>query len=201
MGGIMKCLVNDCDSSVRVISLGLCYKHYVRQKTHGTTEVRKYSRGTLEERFWNFVDKKSQDECWHWIGQILSNGYGRISLGAKKDGSEGAHRVSWKLHNKKDIPDGMYVMHKCDNPSCVNPNHLSIGTPKDNTQDMIGKGRKKVVSPKGEGNGKSLLDAEKVRLIRSSTLNHAALGRQLGVSPNCIRGVRTGRTWSHIEDL
>ena len=89
-------------------------------------------------------------------------------------------------------------MHKCDNPCCVNPNHLTIGTPKENTQDMIAKGRKRVVSPKGEGNGKSLLDEEKVRFIRSSTLNHAELGRQLGVSPNCIRGVRIGRTWSHI---
>jgi hypothetical protein len=199
MGGFMKCSVIDCDGSVRVISLGLCYKHYVRQKTHGTTELKKYSHGTLEERFWNFVSKKSEDECWHWTGQILSNGYGRISLGAKKDGAEGAHRVSWKLHNKKDIPDGMFDMHKCDNPSCVNPNHLSIGTPKDNTQDMITKGRKKVVSPKGEGNGKSLLNAEKVMLIRESKLNHAELGRQLGVSPNCIRSVRTGRTWSHVN--
>jgi hypothetical protein len=201
MGGFMKCSVIDCDGSVRVISLGLCYKHYVRQKTHGTTELKKYSHGTLEERFWNFVSRKSEDECWHWTGQILSNGYGRISLGAKKDGSEGAHRVSWKLHNKKDIPNGMFVMHKCDNPSCVNPYHLSIGTPKDNTQDMIQKGRKRTVSPKGEGNGKSLLNAEKVRLIRSSKLNHAELGRQLGVSTGCVRSVRSGRTWSHIEDL
>jgi hypothetical protein len=197
----MKCCVDGCDVDVRVKNLSLCYKHYVRFKIHGTVGFKKCARGTLEERFWNFVDKKSQDECWHWVGQILSNGYGRISLGSKKDGNGLAHRVSWKLHNKKDIPDGMYVMHKCDNPSCVNPYHLSIGTPKDNTQDMIQKGRKRTVSPKGEGNGKSLLDAEKVRLIRSSTLNHAALGRQLGVSPNCIRGVRTGRTWSHIEDL
>jgi hypothetical protein len=94
MGGFMKCLVDGCDSSVRVISLGLCYKHYVRQKTHGTTEIKKYSRGTLEERFWRFVDKKSEDDCWHWTGQLLPNGYGRISLGAKVDGSDGAHRVS-----------------------------------------------------------------------------------------------------------
>jgi hypothetical protein len=197
----MKCCVDDCDADVRVKNLSLCYKHYVRFKTHGSVGFKKHARGTLEERFWNFVDKKSEDECWHWTGQILATGYGRISLGAKKDGNEGAHRVSWKLHNKKDIPSGMFVMHKCDNPKCVNPYHLSIGTPKDNTQDMIAKGRKRVVSPKGEGNGKSLLDAEKVRLIRSSKLSHVELGRQLGVSSNCIRGVRIGRTWSHIEDL
>jgi len=197
----MKCLVNGCEADVRVKSLSLCYKHYVRFKTHSSVGFKKHARGTLEERFWNFVDKKSEDECWHWTGQILSNGYGRISVGARNLGNELAHRVSWRLANKQEIPEKMVVMHKCDNPKCVNPNHLNIGTHKQNTQDMITKGRKRVVSPKGEGNGKSLLDAEKVRLIRSSKLNHAELGRQLGVSTSCIRGVRTGRTWSHIEDL
>ncbi len=195
----MKCSVDGCDVAVRVKSLGLCYKHYVRFKTHGVVEQKKYAHGSLEERFWRFVDKKEESECWEWLGQRLSNGYGRISLGAKLLGSDGAHRVSWKLFNKADIPEkGMFVMHKCDNPSCVNPHHLSIGTPKENTQDMIAKGRKRVVSPKGEGNGKSLLNEEKVRLIRSSTLSHAGIARELGVSPNCVRGVRIGRTWTHI---
>jgi len=199
MGGFMKCSVDGCDVLVRVKSLGLCYKHYVRFKTHGVVEQKKYAHGSLEERFWRFVDKKEESKCWEWLGQRLSNGYGRISLGAKSLGSEGAHRVSWKLFNKADIPEGMFVMHKCDNPSCVNPHHLSIGTPKENTQDMIAKGRKRTVSPKGEGNGKSLLNEEQVRLIRSSTLSHAAIARELGVSPNCVRGVRIGRTWTHIQ--
>lgn len=195
----MKCAIEDCES--KVVGWGYCQKHYIRVKKYGSPHAKKNDQSTLEERFWRFVTKCGDNDCWNWDGQKLPSGYGRISLGAKILGSEGAHRVSWKLHNKKDIPDGMFVMHKCDNPSCVNPNHLSIGTPKDNTQDMIAKGRKKVVSPKGEGNGKSLLDAKKVRLIRSSTLNHAALGRQLGVSTGCVRSVRSGRTWSHIEDL
>ena len=197
----MKCSVDGCDSEVRVKSLSLCYKHYVRFKTHGSVEFKKCARGTLEERFWNFVDKQSDEDCWEWKGQRLSNGYGRIALGAKKDGAEGAHRVSWRLANKQEIPAGMFVMHKCDNPSCVNPNHLSIGTPKENTQDMIAKGRKRTVAPKGDKNGKALLNEDKVRLIRSSTLSHAALAKQLGVSTNCIRGVRIGRTWSHVGNL
>ncbi len=95
----------------------------------------------------------------------------------------------------------MHIMHLCDNPICVNPKHLRLGTAKDNTQDMIQKGRKRTVAPKGDLNGKAILDEEKVRLIRESKLNHAELGRQLGVSPNCIRGVRIGRTWSHIVQL
>jgi len=193
----MKCSVDECDSDVVV--LRYCQKHYQRVKKYGSPNPKKYSQGTLEDRFWRMVDKKSESECWKWQGQILASGYGRISLGSKKDGAEGAHRVSWKIFNKTSIPDGMFVMHKCDNPSCVNPHHLSIGTPKENTADMIAKGRKRTVAPKGEGNGKSLLNEEKVRIIRSSTLNHAALGRELGVSPNCVRGVRIGRTWTHIQ--
>lgn len=196
MGGYMKCVVEDCLDEV--VSWGYCQKHYVRVKKYGSPHAKKNEHSTLEKRFWRFVTKKSESECWQWEGQILSNGYGRISLGAKKLGAEGAHRVSWRLANKKDIPQGLYVMHKCDNPSCVNPNHLTIGTPKENTQDMIQKGRKRNVAPLGNENGKALLDAEKVLLIRSSNLSHAELARQLKVSPNCIRGVRIGRTWSHI---
>lgn len=193
----MNCKYDGCKD--KVVGRGYCQKHYRRYMKYGSPDSKKNDHASLEVRFWRYVDKKQDNECWRWLGQRLSNGYGRISLGAKSLGSDGAHRISWKLFNKTDIPDGMFVMHKCDNPSCVNPHHLSIGTPKENTQDMIAKGRKRVVSPKGEGNGKSLLNEEKVRLIRSSTLSHAAIGRELGVSPNCVRGVRIGRTWTHIK--
>ena len=193
----MTCIYPDCGKEVA--AWGYCQKHYKRTKKYGSPHPKKNDQAPLSERFWRFVDRKSEDECWNWIGNKLKSGYGQISIGAKKEMSKGAHRVSWELANDKSIPDGMYIMHKCDNPSCVNPNHLTIGTAKENTQDMIQKGRKKTVAPLGEENGKSLLNAEKVLLIRASTLNHAALGRQLNVSPNCIRGVRTGRTWSHIK--
>ncbi len=195
----MKCSVDGCVNDVKVKGLGYCQKHYKRFMKYGSTSPQKYSQESLENRFWRMVGKSSESECWEWQGQKLSNGYGRISLGAKKLGSDGAHRISWKLFNKQDIPEGMFVMHKCDNPSCVNPHHLSIGTPKENVQDMIAKGRKRVVSPKGEGNGKSLLNEEQVRTIRASKLSHAAMARELGVSPNCVRGVRIGRTWTHIQ--
>lgn len=151
----------------------------------------------LEERFWRFVDKKSDNECWNWLGQKI-RGYGRISVGKRGESSLGAHRFSWQMHSKKYIPKGMFVMHSCDNPSCVNPKHLSLGTPKDNSDDMILKGRKKIVVPVGENNGKAIINADIVRQIRASDMNHTALGRLLGVSPNCVRGVRTGRTWKHI---
>jgi hypothetical protein len=152
----------------------------------------------LVERFWRFVDKKSDNECWNWLGQTIK-GYGRISAGQRGDNSLGAHRVSWEIHNNQKIPNGMFVMHSCDNPSCVNPTHLSIGTPKDNSDDMIAKGRKKIVIPLGEKNGKAIINADIVRLIRNSDLSNAKLARQLNVSNGCIRSVRSKRTWKHIE--
>lgn len=192
----MQCKAEGCEAKHK--AKGFCYKHYVRFKKYGSPDDRKWSQATLEVRFWNKVNKRSDDECWLWLGQLMPNGYGRISLGAKNLGGEGAHRVSWKLSNNQDIPPKMVVMHSCDNPKCVNPKHLSLGTPKENTQDMISKGRMVVVPPVGKENGKAILDEEKVKLIRASTESHAALGRRLGVSPNCVRGVRTGRTWSHV---
>lgn len=84
------------------------------------------------KRFWDKVDIKEPDDCWEW--QAGFNGrYGSFNNGY-------AHRFSWELHNSK-IPDGMYICHTCDNPKCVNPNHLFAGTQKDNMQDMVKKGR------------------------------------------------------------
>lgn len=191
------CSVVGCGAKRK--SFGLCYKHYVRLKKHGTPESVKWTQGSVEERFWRNVVKGSASDCWEWNGTMQPNGYGRLSLGAKSEGSEGAHRISWRLHNKTEIPKGMHVMHSCDNPKCVNPSHLSVGTPKQNTQDMIAKGRKVIASPVGNDNGKAIINPDIVRQIRQSNESHAALARKFGISPNCVRGVRIGRTWSHVD--
>lgn len=183
----------------KVAAKGFCQKHYKRLMKYGSPNDRKHHQAPMEQRFWRFVDKKSDDECWEWLGSKRPNGYGQISRPTRKESGVSAHRYSWELANKSTIPENMVVMHSCDNPSCVNPNHLSIGTHQENALDMIRKGRNRVVAPKGEWNGKSILTEEMVKEIRSSTLSHAALGRKLGVSPNCVRGVRIGRTWSHVK--
>lgn len=93
----------------------------------------------LAERFWLRV-KKTECGCWLWTGSKARCGYGTIGLGRRGDGTAYAHRVSYELH-VGPIPGGMLALHKCDVRTCVNPAHLFLGTKRDNTQDMMRKGR------------------------------------------------------------
>lgn len=90
---------------------------------------------TPEQRFWKYVHKT--ESCWLWTGSKVSGRCGNCSAFSS---GELAHRVSWRLH-KGPIPEGLYVCHKCDNGFCVNPDHMFLGTQKDNMDDMISKGR------------------------------------------------------------
>jgi len=103
-------------------------------------------RHPIADRFWPKVDKNGSapehcpelGPCWVWTGAHVPWGYGQIGLTGRKNGR--AHVVSWEMHNGP-IPDGLWVLHKCDNPPCVRPDHLFLGTVQDNTADMIAKGR------------------------------------------------------------
>jgi len=100
----------------------------------------------VERRFWAKVSIKSPEECWMWTGaRIRREGkpqdrYGMFWLTARPRKVVRAHRMSWTLA-RGPIPEGAWVLHKCDEPACVNPDHLWLGSPKDNVRDMIGKGR------------------------------------------------------------
>lgn len=135
-----RCSVPGCAG--RYYAKGYCGKHYQRVAKYGhPNEGGKWNHGPPEQRFWHHVDKGDLDECWEWKGTLFhSTGYGALTYGSRGQSMMAAHRLSFEVHHGK-IPDGMVVMHACDNPKCVNPNHLNVGTHADNVADKMAKGR------------------------------------------------------------
>lgn len=187
---MLNCTAEGCQREAH--AKGMCRTHYQRHYRHGDTLPRRG--GTESERFWRSVDRGAPDDCWNW--RIKGAKYG---LFAHPGGyREGAHRASYRI-NIGHIPTGMLVMHSCDNPRCVNPAHLSIGTPKENMTDMARKGRRVSGALRGTDCSFSRLDAEAVRYIRANPdASLKSLGERFGVEPNTVRAVRIGKTWRHI---
>lgn len=149
-------------------------------------EMRLRQAGTLEERFFSrFI--KLDNGCWQWRAHTDKDGYG-VLPGDRKNTR--AHRLSYELHNGP-IPDELIVCHHCDNPGCVNPDHLFIGTKKDNAQDALKKRRHYV----GEKNGRSKLTEENVKEILHSSLNGQQLANKFDVTRHTVNNVRRGKTW------
>lgn len=154
---------------------------------------------TLEiaERFWQKVDRsRGIDSCWMWVRQRDACGYGRLQIGTR---NALAHRVSWEL-NRGDIPKGMHVLHRCDQPGCVNPGHLFLGTHQDNMADMYSKGRRP--APRGIRNGRVKLSEQDVLDIRANyalcRVTQAELAQRFGVSSASINFIVNGKNWRHL---
>lgn len=164
-----------------------------------------------EEFFWARVEKngpviyKHLGPCWIWMGSI-NNGYGYGSVGgSKKLGTRRmqAHRLSWILHHGP-IPDGLLVCHKCDNPPCVCPTHLFIGTQTDNLKDSYVKGRKIPPRPKLEDRPRgekmpnhklTWTKVDNIRRLYKEGISRAELGRQFGVSSPVIFHIVHNNKW------
>jgi hypothetical protein len=130
--------------------------------------------------------------CWLWTGAKDYDGYGQISVSGK---SARAHRVSYE-DKHGTIPLGAVLCHHCDNPSCINPDHMFLGTNADNVADKISKGRQ----ARGEVQGSAKLTADKVLAIRAAkTMTQRALAKQYGVSQGQIYNVRSGKHWGHVS--
>ncbi len=151
---------------------------------------------TPKERFWSKVNKT--DTCWEWIGVKNKDGYGITEINRK---TYRAHRASWEIHYG-EIPKGMYVCHHCDNPPCINPNHLFLGTQKDNIHDMLKKERRP--SRKGEKNYSAKLTESQVRNIRklwkAGNLTQRKIAEVFNVHRTMIGLIVRNKNWKHMKD-
>jgi hypothetical protein len=137
-------------------------------------------------RFWAKVDKRTPTECWNWTAACFKDRRGYGAFGVTQGVIVRAHRFSYELH-VQEIPEAQHVLHRCDNPKCVNPHHLFLGDHAINNADMRDKGR-----------SARKLDAEKVRSIRASALSSRTLAKIHGVSQHMIMRVIHRKAWAHI---
>lgn len=185
--------------SLRWKNPGSCIACHKRDKNFANVKTKKtnvFESLSLEERFWQKVDKKSDSECWEWMAHLDRHGYGQVTANLK---NRSAHRFAFAVSAKIDLDSikGLFVCHKCDNPACCNPSHLFLGTCADNIQDMVNKGR----HARGERNSSATLTEKQVIAIYNEATNgetYAAISKKYGVGQCAVRLICTGKNWRHL---
>lgn len=199
-------MFSTCDN-LKSISLGLLAEMPFRvsrgivaerAKGFSTSAIMKITEKD-KGKFWINVNKRERSQCWDWVGAITKRKYGTISLSGMQ---HLAHRLSYLIHFGK-IPKGLFVLHKCDNPNCVNPFHLEVGTQKKNMQDCVDRGRHHTAESYNHGEEcpwSKLTDAKviAIRKLHSDGVICAELARRFNSSDSNIRDVCKRRTWKHI---
>lgn len=185
------CAIKGCGS--KTIARGWCSMHYKRWRRCGDPQTARHKNKTGPITWDKLLSRSIKDEktgCIEWQ-KVGHNGYGEITDNKKRDY---AHRASYRL-NVGEIPSGLFVCHRCDNRSCINPKHLFIGTQKDNMIDASRKGR----MWRGEGHYLSKLTELQVYAIRSSDKKLQYLADKYGVHISSICGIRKGRSWGWLK--
>jgi len=192
------CSVDGCDK--RLIARGLCNKHYQRLKFNGNPLISKKNRGegeTVEQRFWTrAIITADTTKCWLWQGCTDDSGYGMAQVVLDGTKWSKAHRLAYFLYYGVN-PEDAKVLHSCDNPLCINPHHLSLGTQADNMADMMRKGRRH--SSAGELNPRAKLTYAQAETIRASSEKNVVLAQQYGVTTALVGKIKRGEVWKQNE--
>lgn len=146
---------------------------------------------TMEERFLAKIDKDGENGCWNWTAGKHGRGYGHFYTGKHKSGKhmDFAHRASYKMY-KGDIPEGLEVMHMCNNTSCVNPDHLELGTHSENIRNAYRDGLFKMPKTK--------LTREQVLAIRADSRQQKEIALEYGIDNSVVSRIKNNKSWTHV---
>lgn len=189
-----RCSVEQCDKPH--VCKGLCQKHYTRLRRHGdvTTRLPNARPRPVADVLKDYVPELPANECWEWQGHVDANGYGVLNRGGK---THRAHRFVYEAL-VGPIPAGLLLMHSCDNPPCVNPNHLSPGTNADNVADCVQKER----NNRGEEMWSAKLAEQQVLEARekfaTGRYGITQLARSYGITDGPMWELLHGITWKYL---
>lgn len=190
------CSVDGCGKTAKAI--GMCNAHYKRYKLYGDPKKQmRYRVASAKQRLLARISKNDSTGCWEFTGCLDSKGYGLLTI---NNISHKAHRISYQEF-VGEIPNCLFVLHKCDNRKCVNPEHLFVGTHIENMQDMVNKGRSQRRSGSKHHNAK--LTESDIPEIRKRLANGdvpAKIAEKYSVHSTVITKINRKELWGHVKE-
>lgn len=190
----MECSVSDCDKLAKHV--GLCLGHYKRFNRYGDPLAGGISHHkNPDDAFKERTCENDLTGCIEWTGSSDARGYGQMRINRK---AVKAHRYAWERINGP-IENGLLIRHKCDNPKCVNINHLELGTHKDNVDDMDKRGRRVNNQPKGSDCHASKISESDVRKIIVDPRRQVDIAQDYGISQAVVSKIKLRQAWRHVK--